>query len=92
MIQLWVLRIHEYLAIFKLESLGRLLIKNDVEWNLFLFLRCLEVTVRLHLGPSGSMDWVVLHGLAQELETLESDLDVLGPSPGALLDLTIEQL
>lgn len=45
-----------------------------------------------HFLPARSAHWILLHGLAQKLEALESDLDVLGPRPRALLDLPIEQL
>ena len=46
----------------------------------------------LHLLPGGTPRRVLLHRLAEELEALEGDLDVLRPRPRSFLNLTIEQL
>ena len=46
----------------------------------------------LHLLPGWALLRVLLHGLAEKLEALKANLNVLWPSPGSLLDLAVEKL
>ena len=90
LIQRRVLSVHVDLAVGELEALHGLLVEHDVERDFLAWLREREERMVLHLLPRGPTTRVLLHRLAQELEALERYLDVLGPGPGAFLDLAVE--
>ena len=92
LVQGGVLCVHVDFAVGELEAFHRLLVKDDVEGDFLARLRHREEGMVLHLLPGGPSHRVLLHGLAEELEALERDLDVLGPSPCAFFDLAVKQL
>ena len=92
LVQRWVLSVDKDLAVGEGQALYRLLVEDDVQRDLLTRLRKREKRMVLHLLPRWPATWVLLHGLAEELEALERDLDVLRPGPSALLDLAVEEL
>ena len=92
LVQRRVFSVDKDLAVGEGQTFHRLLVEDNVQRDLLARLRKGEKRMVLHLLPRWPPTRILLHGLAEELEALERDLDVLRPGPGALLDLAGEEL